>query len=93
MSTRKYRRTVEELKELASMFWPAELSQREADISIIPKLIETQDQFISILSIDLQDINDIFEVMNASKLPPNIFLKHLVVLADVGGEQLGRINS
>jgi hypothetical protein len=34
-----------------------------------------------------------FQVLNASKLPANLFLKHLVVLADFGGEMLQRLNS
>ncbi|GAB6286543.1 MAG: hypothetical protein STSR0009_27440 [Methanoregula sp.] len=41
-----YRRNCEELRQVASMFWPTEISEREAEISILPKLIETQDQFI-----------------------------------------------
>ncbi len=93
MSKSKYNRTVEELRELASMFWPPELSQKEADISIIPKLLETQDQFISIIGTDFPDLNSLFKAVELAKLTPNLFLKHLVVLADFGGEQLMRINS
>ncbi|MEA2075078.1 MAG: restriction endonuclease [Euryarchaeota archaeon] len=70
-----------------------ELSQEEAELSIIPTLLETQDQFIAILSIDFTNIKRLFKVVNLSNLPANLFLKHLVVLADVGGEQLMRINS
>jgi len=44
-----YQRTVEELEKVASKFWPDELAQKEAELSIIPKLLETQDNFISIL--------------------------------------------
>lgn len=93
MTTRNYRRTVEELKEFASLFWPQELSQKEAELSVIPKLLETQDQFISILSINVSDLEGLFQVINASSLPANLFLKHLVVLADFGGEMLQRINN
>ncbi|OYD95976.1 hypothetical protein CDG77_09855 [Nostoc sp. 'Peltigera membranacea cyanobiont' 213] len=50
MLNHNYQRSVEELRKLASMFWPSELSRQEAELSIIPKLIETQDQFIAILS-------------------------------------------
>ena len=93
MSTSKYNRSVEELRELASMFWPPELSQKEADISIIPKLLETQDQFISIIGTDFPDLNSLFRAVELAKFTPNLFLKHLVVLADFGGEQLMRLNS
>ncbi len=75
------------------MFWPADLSKREAELSIIPKLLETQDQFIAILSVPVADLEKLFEVVNASTLSANLFLKHLVVLADFGGEMIQRVNS
>ena len=90
--TKKYTRTIEELRRLASMFWPLELSQREAELSVIPKLVETQDQFIAVLSVDVPDLTALFRVVDSSKLSGNMFLKHLVVLADFGGEMLQRIN-
>lgn len=75
------------------MFWPLELSQQEAQLSIIPKLIETQDQFISILSIEVADLDGVFQIVDASQLSANLFLKHLVILSDFGGEMLQRLNS
>ncbi len=75
------------------MFWPTELSQKEAELSVIPKLIETQDQFIAILSVEVPDIEGLFKVVETSTMPANLFLKHLAVLADFGGEMLQRINS
>lgn len=50
--TQNYQRTFEQLEEVASKFWPSELSEMEAKLSAIPLLLETQDQFIHILSID-----------------------------------------
>jgi hypothetical protein len=93
VSNSKYRKTIEELRESASMFWPSDLSQQEAELSIIPKLLETQDEFISILSVKVNDVNGLFQVVNAATLSANMFLKHLVVLADFGGEMLQRLNS
>ena len=87
-----YQRTLEQLHDSAVMFWPAELSQQEAELSIIPKLLETQDQFIAILSVETPSHNEMFKVVNASTMSPNLFLKHLSVLADVGGEKLQRYN-
>jgi hypothetical protein len=92
MTTPNYRRTVEELRLVASMFWPAELSQREAELSVIPKLIETQDDFIAILAVKVPDIDGLFTIIDTSLMPANLFLKHLVVLADFGGEMLQRVN-
>lgn len=93
MSSSKYTKTVEELRKTASMFWPSDLSRQEAELSIIPKLLETQDEFISILSVKVDDLDGLFKVINAASLPANMFLKHLVVIADFGGEQLKRLNS
>ena len=89
----KYRRTINDLRNLASMFWPPELSQKEAEISVIPRLLETQDQFIAILSVDVPDLVNLFRVVDSSKLPANMFVKHLSVLSDFGGEMLQRINN
>lgn len=74
------------------MFWPTELAQQEAELSVIPKLLETQDHFIAVLAVKVPDLTRLFTVIEASTLPANLFLKHLVVLADFGGEMLQRIN-
>ena len=87
-----FARTYEELQAAASMFWPVELSEREAKLSIVPLLLETQDQFASILSVDIRDLENLFDILEASRLPANLFLKHLVILADFGGEPLKRIS-
>ena len=91
--TQNYRKTFEELEQSASKFWPSELSEKEANLSIIPKLLETQDQFISILSIETQNLEKLFGIIKASNLSANLFLKHLVILADFGGEPLERVSS
>jgi hypothetical protein len=93
MPAQNYQRTVEELRRVASMFWPTELSQKEAELSVIPKLLETQDQFIAILAVEVPDIDALFRVIDSSTLPANLFLKHLAVLADFGGEMLQRVNT
>ena len=46
-------RNIDDLEKNAIKFWPAEIAVQEKDISIIPKLIETQDKFISLLNICL----------------------------------------
>lgn len=93
MPQQNYQRTVPELRKLASMFWPAELSEEAAKLSVIPILLETQDEFIAILSVPIPDLRNLFQVLDASSFSGNLFLKHLVILADFGGEQLQRVNS
>ena len=91
-STQSYQKTFEQLEKVASKFWPSELSQMEAQLSVIPLLLETQDQFIHILSIETVELDKLFEIIEASSLPANLFLKHLVILADFGGEMLKRVS-
>lgn len=89
----KYRKTFEELEQAASKFWPSELSEMEAKLSIIPLLLKTQDQFISIISVETPNLDRLFEIVEASSLSANLFLKHLVILADYGGEMLQRVSN
>src|SRR5262249_36216706 len=39
------------------------------------------------------DIENLFTIIEASSLPANLFLKHLVILADFGGEMLKRVSN
>ena len=91
-SNKNYKRTFEELEEVASKFWPVELSELEAKLSVIPLLLETQDQFISIISVKTPDLDRLFNILEASSMPANLFLKHLAILADFGGEPLQRVS-
>jgi hypothetical protein len=93
MTGSQYQRTLDQLRELASMFWPQELSEQEAKMSVIPKLLETQDDFIAILSVPVAGVDKLFQVIESSTFPANLFLKHLVVLSDFSGEMLQRINA
>lgn len=75
------------------MFWPAELLEDAAKLSVIPILLRTQDEFIAILSVPVADLRNLFRIVNASTFSGNLFVKHLALLADFGGEQFQRINS
>jgi hypothetical protein len=88
-----YAKTFEQLEAVASKFWPAELSEIESKLSIIPLLLETQDQFINIISVETPSLEKLFTVIESASLPANLFLKHLVILADFGGEMLQRVSA
>lgn len=88
MRQQTYQRTVAELRNVASMFWPAELSEEAAKLSVIPLLLTTQEEFVAILSVPVSDLHNFFQIINSSAFAGNLFLKHLVILADFGGEQL-----
>lgn len=91
--THHYKKTFEGLEQVASKFWPSELSEIEANLSVIPLLISTQAQFISIISIDTPELENLFDIVGVSSLPANLFLKHLVILADFSGEMLSRVSN
>jgi hypothetical protein len=92
MKKKNYRRTPTKLQRMAKLFWPPELAQKEAELSIIPRLLETQDQFIALLTLAGTDLEKVFQLIETAGTPANLFLKHLVVLADFGGEMLQRVN-
>lgn len=89
----KYKRNPIELENNACKWWPENLIALEAESSIIPILIRTQDKFISILTLsDSNNPESIFDVMTAANFAANLFLKHLMILTDFGSEPLQRIN-
>jgi hypothetical protein len=85
-----YQRTPEELMARASRYWPQELRDRAASIQVLPLLLETQEKFISILQVADKSPEAWERVLDESSLAPNLFLKHLMVLANVSGEILKR---
>jgi hypothetical protein len=87
----RYNRTFTELESKAVKWWPKELEATVAEASSLPKLIETQEKFISILILSGERPEQVFEVLAASAMPANLFLKHLVILADYGGELIKRL--
>ena len=86
-----YKRSIDDLEKNAVYWWPESLSEKGATVSIIPKLLQSQDRFLNILSISNKDPFKVIDVLKASKFPVNLFVKHLCVLADYGGEPLQRL--
>lgn len=84
-------REIQDLEDKALKFWPQDISDTEKNSSIIPKLIETQDKFISLLNIsDANPFKWKDTLLSSKTLSGNLFLKHLIVLSDIGGEKLMR---
>ncbi len=93
MNDDRYERTLEELERHACKWWPREVREEAQKISILYTLLDTQEKFISILKLaDKNNINKLFEILDASNFAYNLFLKHLVVLTDFGSEPLQRVN-
>lgn len=84
--------TVEDLRKNACLFWPSSLAARERETSIIPRLIETQEKFIGVLYVADAGPAAWIQVLGMTEgMPANLFLKHLMVLSDIGGEPLERL--
>ena len=89
----KYKKTLRDLEKVAIKWWPKDLEAEVAKSSVIPKLLETQEEFISILKLSGKSPEQVFRVLEASDVSANLFLKHLAVLADYGGELLKRLGT
>lgn len=87
-----YIKDITELQSRAVFWWPSFLSVLETNASIIPTLIQTQDKFLSLLTLADSNPYKLFDLLKSSEFPANLFLKHLVVLSDFGGEQVQRLN-
>lgn len=88
------RRIPDDLKEHALIFWPAQMAEKERTTSIIPLLLKTQSKFISLLHVADKDPFCWKTILSVTKkLPPNLFLKHLMILSDLGGEKLKRFRT
>ena len=81
-----------ELEKNAVMWWPEHLKKEAARVSVIPLLLDSQEDFIAILRLCDKSPLQVFEVIEAAKFPANLFLKHLTILADYGGETIQRLN-
>jgi hypothetical protein len=93
-SANEMTRKIEDLEESALKFWPERIAEMERNSSIIPRLIETQDKFISLLNIaDAEPFAWKKVLANSKQLSANLFLKHLMVLSDIGGEKLMRFKT
>ena len=88
----KFARSLEELRKKAVLFWPQEIVEREASLSILPLLLKTQEKFISILNLADASPDAWKKLVDISEeLKGNLFLKHLMVLSDLGGEALNKL--
>jgi hypothetical protein len=87
----KYNRDLSELKDKAAMWWPEELKKKNSLANVLPLLLKTQDDFLSILNLSKKEPFQVFKLIDVAKFPGNLFLKHLVVLSDYGGEPIQRL--
>jgi len=90
--TKKYQRDIKALRAAAVLHWPPELLDEAAKVSALPTLLKTQDSFLSILKIADATPEAWKSALQTSRtITPTLFLKHLMVLSDLGGEALNKL--
>ena len=94
MNDDKFLRTIKDLEKVGSKWWPKEVRDEAMRISILQFLLDTQEKFISLLTLaDKNKPKKLFDLINASGFEYHLFLKHLILLTDVGSEPLQRFNA
>lgn len=86
-----YKRTLDQLRAKAVLHWPDELLQRAGEDSVLPLLLNTQEVFLAVLKASTASPTSWSSVLNSSSLSGTLFLKHLMVLTDLGGESLNKL--
>ncbi|WP_411727201.1 hypothetical protein [Methyloglobulus sp.] len=87
----KYNRSINELRTRAALWWPEELKNKNALANVLPLLLKTQEDFLRLIVLSKNDPFQLFDLIKVAKYPSNLFLKHLAVLADYGGEPIQRL--
>lgn len=94
MNDDRYLRTIKELEQVGSKWWPKEVRDEAMKVSILQYLLDTQEKFISLLTLaDKNKPEKLFDLLDASDFGYHLFLKHLILLTDVGSEPIQRFNS
>ena len=88
----KYKQSINDLQNSAIRQWPDVIMKQLKNISILDRLLEPQDQFIATLKIANASPRAWESVLEQNKnLSKPLFLKHLLVLSDMGGEALNKL--
>lgn len=88
-----YLRTIEDLEKIGSKWWPKEVRDEANKVSILHTLLDTQEEFISLLKLAIIEPFNLFQLIEVSPMRLNMFLKHLAVLTDFGAEPMKRVNT
>lgn len=94
MNDDKYLRSVKDLEQVGCKWWPKEVREEAMKVSILQYLLDTQEKFISLLTLaDRNKPDKLFSLLDASDFEYHLFLKHMILLTDVGSEPIQRFNS
>lgn len=75
----------------AVLRWPEDVAKENTESSSLSKLLDTQEKFLAILTAGSSSPSSWKSVLQESDMSPNLFLKHLMIISDYGGEPLKRL--
>jgi len=82
---------IKDLKSTALLFWPEHIQSSPDSLSL---LLNTQESFFDVLSVATAHPQAWREALKSNdQLSLNLFLKHLMVFSDIGGEQIKRFST
>lgn len=88
----EFKRNILEIAQNAVLHWPDEVLDIAASKSSLPKLLATQNEFLAILlAANAEPDSWKRALLDNKNIYPNLFLKHLMVLSDLGGEALNKL--
>ena len=94
MNDDRFLRSVKDLEKVGCKWWPKEVRDEAQKVSILQYLLDTQERFISLLTLaDRDKPEKTFALLEASGFEYHLFLKHLILLTDVGSEPIQRFNA
>lgn len=88
-----YLRSIEDLEKIGSKWWPKEVRDEANKVSILHTLLDSQEEFISLLKLTTVKPFNLFQLIEVSPVQLNLFLKHLAILTDFGAEPMKRVNT
>lgn len=87
-----YRRTLKELEPHAVLHWPEDCLLKYKEMSVLPLLLKTQDSFLSLIKCASKTPTSWINALgHCGELNEQLFLKHLMIISDIGGEALNKL--
>lgn len=89
MNDEKYLRTIEDLERIGSKWWPMEVREEANKTSILKTLLDSQDEFISILKLTKVENGFMFQYAREQKAETDLIaMTNLFKLIDASGMRL-----
>ena len=86
------KRSLKQLQNTGLLRWPETLLAAAKNASVLDQLLESHNAFLQVCAGEAFNANSWPEgINNQQVIAPNLFLKHLMALTDIGGEALNKL--